>query len=144
LIRHRAALNNGDRRVSRKWTPLSSPFTALQAFPTATVVAKHSANNLRYPSDTHEDEHSPRAFVTRKLDLFALSPDSGTHNDTFCNAALRDWDSSKNRGCKCRRDARDNERFEPVCSEEEYFLPCTAVDDWVSLFQLCNKIIVLV
>jgi hypothetical protein len=76
-----------------------------------------------------------RAFVTRKLDLFALSPDSGTHNDTFCNAALRDWDSSKNRGCKCRRDARDNERFEPVCSEEEYFLPCTAVDDWVSLFQ---------
>jgi hypothetical protein len=134
LIWHRAALDNGNRRVPRVWTPLSSPFTTLQTFPAATIVANHSTNDLCYPGDAHEDEHSPRAFVTRKLNLLALSPDAGAHNDTFCNATLRDWDSSKNRRCECRRDARDNERFETVCSKEEHFFPCTAVDNWVSLF----------
>jgi hypothetical protein len=113
---------------------LSSPFTALQAFPTVTVVANHGTNNLRYSGDAHKAEHSPRAFITRKLDLLALPPDAGAHNDAFCNAALRHWDSSKNRRCKCRRDARNDERFELVCLEEEHFFPCTAVDDWVALF----------
>ncbi|OAX35537.1 hypothetical protein K503DRAFT_785003 [Rhizopogon vinicolor AM-OR11-026] len=45
-------------------------------------VTNHSADDLRYPCYTHEDEHCSRTAITRKLDLLAMSPGAIAHNDT--------------------------------------------------------------
>ncbi|OJA18735.1 hypothetical protein AZE42_12124, partial [Rhizopogon vesiculosus] len=75
--------------VLKRLLGFTHPDRSLSRNPRSIVgVTNRSAHDLYYPCDTLEDEHRSRMLMTRTLDLFALSPNAGAHNDILCNDKL--------------------------------------------------------